>query len=254
MRILWTFCIYNEIELLPFKIDYIVKNNIDCYVFDNMSTDGSWEWLQDNKIPSERFDSEGMFNLPLNTRMITKKIQEVKPDWAIFAGCDIFYVHRENKSLREVIEGADLNSFNAINSGYKTLTFYYTGIEKPNTDPRLNYMFYTSRRITHERCIAKYCPSLVVIADHFKFKGSKVMRDNKFLFLHYSMRHDNEKRKTEQYLRRKKAWDRGLTPKQWGCHYERFIKQGKFSYDSSILLDIRKAALWEAIKRSVTNG
>jgi hypothetical protein len=254
MKILWTFCVYNEIELLPFKIDYIVKNNIDCYVFDNMSTDGSWEWLQKTAIPSERFDSEGMFNLRLNTRLITKKIHELKPDWAMFSGCDIFYVHRENKTLRQVIEEADRNSFSAINSGYRTLTFYYTGIEKPGIDPRLNYMFCDSRKILHEKCIAKYCPTLVVIADHFKFKAAKVMRSNNFLFLHYSMRHDGKKRKTEQYLRRKKAWDNGLVPKHWGHHYEKFIKQGKFSYNSSTLSDIRKSKLCESIKSSVEKG
>jgi len=254
MRILWTFCVYNEIELLPFKIDYMKKNDIDCYVFDNMSTDGSWQWLQKNRIPSERFDSDGMFNLRLNTRLISRKIHELKPDWAVFAGCDIFYVHRENKTLRQVIEEADRNSFGAINSGYKTLTFYYTGTEKPGSDPRLNYVFCSSRKIIHEKCIAKYCTNLVVIADHFKFNTGKVMRDNNFLFLHYSLRHDSEKRKREQYLRRKKAWDSGLVPKHWGHHYEKFIKRGNFSYDPKTLLDIRKSKLWEAIKNTVVNG
>lgn len=254
MRILWTFCVYNEIELLPFKIDYIKKNDIDCYVFDNMSTDGSWDWLQENKIPSQRFDSDGMFDLKLNISLMAKKIHELKPDWAMFPGCDTFYVHRENKTLREVIEEADRNSFSAINSAYRTLIFYYTGREKPGIDPRLNYVFYNTRKILHEKCIAKYCPTLVVIADHFVFKGKKVMRNNDFFVLHYSLRHDSEKRKTEEYIRRKKAWDSGLTPRRWGHHYKKIVQDGKFSYNSSTLFDIRNSTLWESIKNSVLNG
>jgi|GEM_PF-2194620 len=254
MKILWCFCVYNEIELLPFKIDYITKNKINCFVFDNMSTDGTWQWLQRNNIPSERFDSDNMFNLHLNTRLITKKIHEIKPDWAMFPGCDIFYVNREGKTLRQVIEEADRNSFDCINSGYRALTFLYTGTEQPGIDPRLNYMFYTPRKILHEKCIAKYCPGLVIVADHFHFRAKRVMRDPNFLFLHYSLRHDGKKRKIDQYLRRKKAWDKGLVPRHWGYHYKKFAERGKFVYNPSTLSDIRSAKLWEAIKDSVENG
>ena len=254
MRILWTFCIYNEIELLPFKIDYIVKNNIDCYVFDNMSTDGTWEWLQENKVPSERFDSDNMFNLKLNIKLIAEKIYEVKPNWTIFAGCDIFYANKENKTLRQVIEEADSKSFNIINSAYRSLTFYYTGTEKSGIDPRLNYMFYIPGEIGHERCIAKFCPDFKIVADRFKFENMNTMKDPNFLFLHYHLRHDAKLRKTEQYVRRKKAWDLGLVPANWGSHYRKLVNEKIFVFNPKALADIRNSGMWKQIKNSVKRG
>jgi hypothetical protein len=247
MKIFWTFCIYNELELLPFKIDYMKRNGIEFYVFDNMSTDGSWEWLKENKIPSEQFDSKEMFDLSVNLKLLDKKIHEVKPDWAIMAGTDIFYVHL-TKTLVEVIEFADKAGFSCIHDCYRSFQFLFTGDEKPGNDPRLTYMHYASVSLD-TICIAKYSPSLKLDkADVFTVHDAKRFKDEDFIMLHYSIRHDGKERKTEQYARRKKAWKCGHVDPDYGVHYKRIVEGNKFMSDKSCLFDIRNSKFWERIK------
>ena len=255
MKILWTFCIYNEKELLPYKIDYMKRNNIDYYIFDNMSTDGSWDYLQENNIPSERFDSDGMFNLVLNMKLLNSKIHEIKPDWAILSGADIFYVHKRHRNLRATIEAIDKSGYNAVNSGFHAFNFRYTGTEKPGKDPRLTYMYYTDDKVK-DTCIAKYSSGLVIKGDHFKVPNQKTYRDSNFIFLHYVFRHDAKERKTEQYLRRKKAWDNKKTPGGWGRHYRKQVERGNFVSDlnNPIFLNIKNSIFWPKIKSTIDNG
>lgn len=249
MKIFWTFCIYNELELLPYKIDFMGQNAIDFFVFDNMSTDGSWEWLQKNRIPSERFDSDGMFNLKTNMPLLNEKIHNVKPDWAMMGGTDMFYVHL-TKTLREVIESADKGGFNCIHDCYKSFQFMFTEEEAPGRDPRLTYMYYAPMPL-NTVCIAKYSNSLrLQQADYFNVRDPKPWKDEKFVMLHYSMRHDGKKRKTEQYNRRKMAWDAGHTDRDYGAHYKRIIEKNQFVFDKRSLRDIRGSAFWEPIKKS----
>lgn len=251
MRILWTFCVYNEIEMLPFKIDFIAKNKIDYHVFDNMSTDGSWEWLQRNGIPSERFDSDGMFDLRSNLALIIKKIHEVKPDWAIFAGADDFYVHLKCKSLREAIERADRESFTVINDKFRLFDFHFTGTENPGADPKLTYYFYNKKSQENACFIAKYFPDTNITADRLKNNEERVLKDRDLIFLHYGLRHDWKDRKKEQFLRRKKAWDANKIPKDWGRHYKGLAERSELVFDKNYLLDVRNSEVWERIKDSL---
>jgi len=253
MKILWAFCVYNEIELLPFKIDYLRRNDIDPYVFDNMSTDGSWGWLQNNKIPSRQFDSGGMFDLTLNLLWLSRKMHEVRPDWVIMAGADIFYVDLRGP-LRETIEMAERFKFNCICDHFKSFQFMFTGEEKPGRDPRLTYMYYIPKSLG-TLCIAKYSSGLrFKSADYFTVPESRPYQYASFAALHYAMRHDAEKRKTEQYLRRKKAWDKGRVARCYGAHYKRIVDSKEFVFDKTKLRDVRDSVFWEAIKRSVEAG
>jgi len=257
-KILWTFCIYNEIELLPYKIDYMTKNGIDTYIFDNMSTDGSWEWLQKHKIPAERFNSDGMFNLVLNMKLVEDKIHQLKPGWAILSGADIFYTHLAHKNLREAIENIDQSGYNAVNSGFRAFNFRYT--ESPeeilgkNKDPRLVYKYYTED-VVKDTCIAKYCPGLKIAGDHFIVPNQKTYKNNNLIFLHYCFRHDAKLRKTEQYQRRKKAWDAGKTPIGWGRHYKRMVENNSFVRDKNALHCVEdNQTIFYKIKESIQHG
>jgi len=257
-KILWTFCTYNEIELLPYKIDYMAKNNIDTYIFDNMSTDGSWEWLRINNIPSSQFNSDGMFNLVLNMNLVQNKIHELKPSWAILSGADIFYTHLSYKNLREAIESIDRDGYNAINSGFRAFNFRFTEsseeISEKIRDPRLVYKYYTED-VVKDTCIAKYSPGLKISGDHFIVPGQKTYRNNNLIFLHYCFRHDAKQRKTEQYLRRKKAWDAGKTPVGWGRHYKKMVEGNNFVRDKNTLHCIESnATISYKIKESIQHG
>lgn len=249
MRILWVFCIYNEIELLPYKLDHIWRNGIEPYVFDNMSVDGSWEWLQGKGISSERFESAGMFDLKINLDLMHRKIHEVKPDWVINAGADIFYVHLSS-SLRGIIEAADAGGFNCIEDCHRSFDFRYTGDEEPGRDPRLTHMHYAEKPLG-TILIAKYSLGLKFrSADYFLVPGMRPYRSKSFIMLHYRMRHDAEARKTEQYMRRKKAWDAGRTARCYGAHYERIVNGRQFISEKKDLRDIRESPFWDAVRES----
>ena len=60
--------VWNEREYLPLKLEYCKQNKLEPYIIDNMSTDGSWEYLQENKVPSHRLDTGDSFDL----RSVTK--------------------------------------------------------------------------------------------------------------------------------------------------------------------------------------
>lgn len=253
MKIFSAFCIYNEIEMLPFKIDYMNKNNIDYYIFDNISDDGSWEWLQDNKIPSEKFDSNGMFNLSVNLKLVIDKIHEVKPDWVTMAAPDMFYVHLQ-KSLRQFIEYVNTLGFNGIVSAYVPFSFKFTGEESGGNDPRLTYMYYSSKGV-HNIAIAKYSESLSLKhPDQFDIIGKKLYADRNFAMLHYHMRHDCKERKTTQFIRRKKWCDSQPNFKKFQAGYERLVRTNSFLFKKELLLDVTKSKFWDAIKRSVISG
>ena len=55
LKIVQISCVYNEMEYLPHQLKYIKSQGLDVYVIDNCSTDGTWEWLQENKTPSHQF-------------------------------------------------------------------------------------------------------------------------------------------------------------------------------------------------------
>lgn len=253
MRIFWAFCIYNEIELLPYKIDYMNRNEIDYYIFDNMSNDRSWEWLQDNKIPSERFDSKDMFHHSINSELLLSKIYDEKADWCINTECDVFYIHKD-KNLRQVIEDADKYGFNSIVPNIVSFEFLFTGEEKPGSDPRLTYMYYfISRR--KDIKFAKYFDIIGIRADSIDISSRKRCFPEDLVMLHYSIRHDAKDRKAEQFQRMKKAWDNGTTKRKYGRNYEKIVTGKRpVIYDKNNYLDIRNSDYWEAIQRSIANG
>ena len=90
MKVLCILTIYNEIEFLPYKIKYCKENDLDLYIIDNMSNDGSWEWLQKNNIKSHRFDTNEMFDLKALQGEIISTVHKEKPNWVIYNGCDLF--------------------------------------------------------------------------------------------------------------------------------------------------------------------
>lgn len=261
MKIFWVFATYNELELLPYKIDYIVKNKMDCFVFDNMSTDGSWEWLRSNGIPSEQFDSKGIFNLVLIMNLEAKKIHEVKPDWVVMAAPDMFYVHLNHKNLHEFLEHIDEEGFNLVDSAFRTFAFKYTGIERPGIDPRLTYMFFVDLEGLKNACLAKYSPTLRISADHVIVPNARSYKSRDFVLLHYSIRHDGRERKMDQYHRIKKAWDSKLFDLDWGRGLEGMAEERpdvsehlKFVSRQSDLSDVRESGFFDVVKNSVENG
>jgi len=51
MNILNPIVCYNSLNILPYVVEYNKKEGVDLFIIDNYSNDGSWEYIQDMKIP-----------------------------------------------------------------------------------------------------------------------------------------------------------------------------------------------------------
>jgi len=119
-------CVYNEIDILPNQIKYIKSQGLEPYVLDNYSTDGTWQWLQENNIPSHQFDTKGTFDLEENHKLMLMLAKNLSPkfQWVYFADADLFPVCIDF-TIKEIIELADQHDFNSIFA--RTFHFANTG-------------------------------------------------------------------------------------------------------------------------------
>ena len=63
---------------------------MEPYLIDNYSDDFSYEWCRDHKIPCHRFDTKGAFDLRALQREMMRTLNELKPDWVVYLGIDLF--------------------------------------------------------------------------------------------------------------------------------------------------------------------
>jgi hypothetical protein len=84
-------CCYNEKEILPFVVDYW-KNMVDCvFVYDNYSTDGSKEFLQQyDWITVIEYDSNNKLNdyVLLDIKNTKWKQSIGESDWVVVCDMD----------------------------------------------------------------------------------------------------------------------------------------------------------------------
>lgn len=109
---LYTLC-WNEMDILPFVIDYWKRFVTHAYVYDNGSTDGSVEYLkQFDWITVEHYESDGMDDSKLRDIKNTKwKQSKGKADWVVVCDMDeIVY----SKNLINVFEEATEKGYTAI--------------------------------------------------------------------------------------------------------------------------------------------
>lgn len=218
LKIAQVSCVYNEIDVLPYQIKYIKKEGLNPYVLDNYSTDGTWEWLQENEIPSFRFDTKGTFDLSENHRQmfnLCKKLEkEHNYDWVFLADADLFPVS-EDITIREIIELTEQEGYNSIISE----VYHFE-----NKDEQNDNIFYEKyhqvsggsqwlkivklknlKGIFGDGCIVEPMKHLNKIYDNdvtlFNYGNIKSIKDRE-----------------ETYERRKKAWEQGLS-KKYGRHY-----------------------------------
>ena len=240
MRTLCILTIYNEIEFLPYKLKYCNENDLDLYIIDNMSNDGSWEWLQDNNIKSHRFDTNEMFDLrSLQTEMI-KTVHSEKPDWVIYNGCDLFPLIEG--SLGEKLEEVNKEGYNLASIDYAM--FCNTGEEKGN--PFETYFYYHWFR--NLKMIHKYETVFDYYGDAVKLKSPNKIYKLEGMMPNYGSTKDKTER-NETYARRKKAWDKGVTPEGHGVHY----KSGNeidWIWKKEDLTDIRNTKYYKYIQQA----
>ena len=109
---LYTLC-WNEMDILPFVVDYWKRFVTHAWVYDNGSTDGSIEYLkQFDWITVEHYESDGMDDSKLRDIKNSKwKQSKGKADWVVV--CDMDEIVYSKNILKE-FEEATANGYTAI--------------------------------------------------------------------------------------------------------------------------------------------
>jgi len=261
VKILACGVVYNEIDILPYLLDHFKSQEVEVFIFDNFSTDGTWEYLQDNRIACERLESDGKFSLVQFIIRMTEKWKEVKPDWCIYSDADEFPLTFQFSSLKKLIEDRDKKGFNVIRQ--TRLNFRPTGTEDFSLgEPRKIYRYYFINFPDgkgHPQCerIFKYCDGINLvdsgghIVKGFDKRVSIESLDNPIF--HYSMR-ENAKEKTLQSFNRRMR-DEETVRLRWNVHYKKFIDENKWIWSKDELSSIenRTHAL-QIYSKQITTG
>jgi len=244
MKILACGVVHNEIDVLPYLLEYYKTQGVDVFIFDNISNDGTWEYLLDNGVECERLESDGGFDLVHFIEKREEKWKEAKPDWCIFLDADEFPLTFQFTSLNEMIENRDKQGFNVIKQ--TRVNFRPTGSEDfKKGNPRKIYRYYFinfPEGKGHPQCerIFKYCDDINVVrgAGHtvygFDKKVSIEPLDNPIF--HYSMRENAKEKTHERFNRRSKDEN---APKRWNTHYKKYIEKDKWLWAPDELNDIK---------------
>jgi hypothetical protein len=219
---------FNEINFIKLKKQWCKNENIDLYIIDNISNDGTWECLLEQGISCHQFDTNGEFHLNKLQDELIKTVHAIKPDWIIYMGADEFLF--SPNGIRKDIEEADRQGYTVINN--KTLNFHNTG---ENSDLHMfEKFFYYSDYGTQVR-IKKYSPNISLWADYF-VGDTNIKKSSGFCLVNYGDTKTAAERE-ETLKRREKAWANNLD-KNFGNHYVKG-KAKNWIWDKTELIDIR---------------
>jgi len=244
MKVLACGVVYNEIDILPYLLDYLKSQGIEIFIFDNFSNDGTWEYLQNSGIECERINSNGKFSLIQFIKRVMAKWKEIKPSWCIYLDADEFPLTFQFPSLKEFIKDRDRKGFNVITQ--TRINFRPTGTEDfSKGDPRKIYRYYFINFPNgrgHPQCdrIFKYFNELNLVnsAGHFvrRFdkRASVESLDNPIF--HYSMRENAREKTLQRFNRRNK--DEETVGLGWNTHYKKFIKADMWIWNKDELKDM----------------
>ena len=258
-------CSYNELRYLPKVVQYYHNEGIEVYVADNYSVDGTWEWLNDNRIPCERFDTDGCFDLVAQQKLRLKLIDKFPAaEWIIYGDADEFIV--STGKLLDIFTRSSIANANLLRA--PSLNLKNTG-ESIKSDPTRNYFYYETRKYSNEIIrVHRNSPGVRYGAemgsnagDLITFSGTEVKTDSVWssadviydigdtFILNYgatkSVRH-----RTDLLKRRQKAWKRNLLPENFGSHLTRG-KKANWKWDKSDLVDIRNHPLFPAMQDKI---
>ncbi len=239
MNILCILSVYNEIKFLPIKLRWMEANGLSPYFIDNISNDGTWEYLQERGVPSHRFDTGGAFDLPAIQAEIVRTIHKIKPDWVIYNGCDLFPV--TGQPLNREIERIDHMGFNTASIFCISMQNTEEVMEK--FDPFNTYFYY--KPFIYLTMIHKYDPDIVYCADHVQISNERLVT-LPGVMINYGQTKSKEERE-ETLQRRRKAWQNGMNPAH-GSHYLEGSQRG-WIWDKSELTDVRITDYYKYIKK-----
>ena len=238
MRILATCFVYNEKKYIDQWVKWYRSQGCQLFVLDNMSDDGTYEWLVANGVECARFDTGGAFHLHVLQRELNKHIVRIKPDWICYTGADLFII--TNKTIKETIEyyhakkvtQIKLPCYNVVNTG-----------EKFSTPLQENY--FRGGLYKDLSLLSKYEEGFTLCNDDIGLKNN-ITEKVKGIIINYGGCKP-AKEQEEKFRRRNKAWNEGL-PSNIGRHF----KTGKskdWVYDINSTIDLMDSEAGQYIKK-----
>lgn len=240
---------YNEADILDMTIQYLLSQELDIYLVDNWSDDGSYEIAQYYKetypkhVFLERFPIEGSityydwYHQLEHTEDIAAKIDY---DWYIHYDVDEMRVGVwKDKTLRDTIYYVDKLGFNAIDNiviDFKLTQNAVQNIFMSNT----YFDFRYSTADFHHRKTWKKIDKLDLkkTGGHIaKFQNPKVF-PLKILNRHYPFRSVEQAYK-KVFIDRKPRFEKENKERGWHGHYDQIIKK------EDLLVDKNKLILWD---------
>lgn len=251
VRVLYIHTVYNEIDIIPHKMRWCDEQGFETYTFDNYSTDGTWEYLNEHGYPCARIDTDGAFDVMANCTAMKFKVHELKPDWVFYSGADLYVATlRCDGKIKNLIEEISRQGFNLIHLP-KICIFHYTGTEGKESDPRRTYFYFQVKK-ARISLLSEYHPSLHIRPDHLLRRNPEVYMDEDTIAYEYKFRVDSKEKKTEALQRRQKAWDRGMS-RAFGGHYIEMMRLDQWIWKPEKLLDIRKSPFYKVIQQGVND-
>lgn len=209
MRLLAIAFVYNEIDYLPTAVKYYQEQGCEIYVIDNCSDDGTWEWLQEQGIPSHQFDTKDSFRLEWLQQEMIRTLHKLKPDWFIRFDADLFHVF--SRSIFETVDIVSKTIHTQIHS--ICYSFKNTG-EKRKPGPLFNHYRYAYVNRNVVFC-SKYHPEMRMEGDCIKIPEAFALPIG--AIYEYGGCKPNHLREVK-LRRRQKAWELGEHPSH-GSHY-----------------------------------
>jgi len=239
MKILVALFVYNERKYLPAFLSYYRKQGCDFVFVDNMSTDGTFQYLIKEKVSVKRLDTKDSFHLRMLQDELTKEIAKRRPDWVVYTGADTYFVFE--KTIRQTIEEAHKEGFNQIAT--KCLEAMNTG-ETFKLPFNLTFKYgYVQRKLRY--MISRYMEGFYIEADKIVIKNPNIKPECGILINYGACKPNREQIKKLE--RREKAWDMGMN-KQWGIHYLEHQKKD-WIWNPNNLTYFPKTEYWRYIKK-----
>lgn len=136
MRVTALLATYNEARFIKGCLDHLIRHGVDVYLMDNESTDATVAiaepYLGRGLLGIETFPRGGVFRFADILRRKEALAAERDSDWFIHLDADeVRLPPSSGSTLREAIETADREGYNAIN--FQEFTFLPT-VESPDHD------------------------------------------------------------------------------------------------------------------------
>lgn len=244
---------YNEADILDITILYLLSQELDIYLVDNWSDDGSFEIAQHYKeiyperVFLEQFPTEGS-NTYYDWYHQLERTEEIaaKMDYAWYMHYDVDEMRMgawKNKTLRETVYYIDKLGFNAIDN--IVIDFKLTQNDDHNifmSDTYFDFRYSTTD--FHHRKTWKKIDKLDLkkTGGHIaKFQNPKIF-PLKILNRHYPFRSIEQAYK-KVFIDRKPRFEKENKERGWHGHYDQIVKK------EDLLADKNKLILWDETVR-----